>query len=576
MPIQLIWMPNTPTSATSVPRLGLEIRGDDAIGASVEGRLKLIEVNAPGSAGRGTAETTAERLIATFHGRFHRDAGAPVQSRVTFEIYQRPGTSVSAHNGYVNGFDPECIFGVDAIVMTFVNREFIIWLPFHVDTRSEGQSLEVVAVAERGPAGSPTQLARSMVRTLPITRTHSVISTSTYSNAFLNYSCPLVGHQILTPTHYILNGDRQNAAVIIPVPPNGSAVAFSAYASGSMRIVLLSDLLDDVVPADSFLTFNITGVTATAVATVRTNVQTRFRNTIQNTLNAVFPDAGFAGMSAMWQNDAGAAALMTAFSGAFVRNTLRGRYWRLSNSQNPLQTSFWNFFVGSSNQLRAPTTGVAEQFHDSAGAQHTIAGQQVFLRQPVPIGGGNKRLQTPIQIKSGVFRDLLTDRSQVPRRYNSLNDFYDAVDKTANKMAMLIAHEVAHSLGLMHHSRIASTTHYPESEGSPVLSLMSADVDSGGFGTGLRFHSQAKVIWAAAFGVTPTYSDQIFQNKTWTAGEVTTVDWGDRTNRFVHAHGEESIGHATLSTVPPASLGSPPFAGTPPNVQRGTYVPPSP
>ena len=586
MPIQLIWTPNTVTPAASVPRLGLEIRGDDAIGAVVEGRLKLLEVNAPGATGRGTVETSAERLIATFHGRFHRNAGAPVQSRVTFEIFQRPGTTPPPYSWEVHGFDPECIFGVDAIVVTFVNREFIIWLPFHVDTRSEGQHLEIVAVAERGPAATPTQLARSMVRSLPITRTHGVESTSQYNSASLNFSCPLVGHQILTPTHYILNGHRQNAAqstpdsivvdpAFIPVPPNGTAVAFTPYPNGAMRIVLLSDLLDDVVPADSFLTGNITGVTATTTATVRADVRTRFRNTIRNALNAIFTDAGFAGMSAIWQNDAGAAALMTAFSGAFVRNTVGGRYWQLSRSQNPLQTSFWNFFVGSSNQLQS--AGIGELLHDSAMAQHTVAGQQVFLRQPVPIGGGNKRLQTPIQIASGVFRDLLTQRSGLPRRYNSLGDFYGAADKTANKMAVLIAHEVAHSLGLMHHSRIANSTTYPESGGSPVLSLMSADVDSGGFAIDLRFHSQAKVIWAAAFGVTPTYSDQVFRNKTWTASEVTTIDWTDRTNIFLRAHGETSIRRPHLSTIPATSLGSPPaFAGAPPAVQRGTYVPPSP
>jgi hypothetical protein len=539
-----------------------------------------------GRAGRGSSEATAERLIATFHGRFHRDASAPRQRRVTFEIFQHPRhTTTLQYDGLVHGFDPECIFGVDAIVMTFVNREFIIWLPFHVDSRSEGRYIEIVAIAEHGSANSATQMARSQVRNLPIRRTHAVDSTSNYGGSAISYTCPLVGHQMLYHTHYILNGGIRNAArstatnifidpALIPVPPNGSSVAFAQYRSGSMRIILLNDLLNDVVPADSFLTNNVTGVTSANLATVRNNVPTRFRNTIRTSLVNIFTDAGFSGMNALWQNDPAATQLVTAFTRAFTFSTLssRGRYWRLRNQNNPLQTSFWNFFVGSSDQIQS--AGVAETLHDSALTQRSIGGRQVYIKHPIPIGSGNKSLEKPIHIASERFRDLLTTRSGVARNYSSVTAFYDAVDRTANKMAILIAHEVAHSLGLMHHCRISNSGNYSESGGSPLLSIMSSDVDSGGFGTNLNFHSQAKVIWASAFGVTPTYSDRIFQNKTWNQNEVTTLDWGDRTNRFLRTHGEGFIRRPHMGTVP--ILNSPPaFAGAPPNVQRGTYVPPS-
>ncbi len=585
MPVQLIWTPNTPTPAATRPRLGLEIRGDTTIGASVDGRVKLVEVRSLGQSGRGPSEATAERLIATFHGQFHRDASAQVQRRVTFEIFQASGTTTAQHNGLVHGFDPECVFGADAIVMTFVNREFVIWLPFHVDTRSEGQRLEIVAIAEHGSASSATAMARSSIYNAPILRTHGVNSTSNFGGSALSYSCPLVGHQILAHTHYIIHGGVRNVAqstptnivldpALIPVPPNGSQIPFASYNSGSLRIILLNDLLSDVVPADSFLTGNITGVTAANLATVRAGVRTRFRNMITTTLVDIFTDAGFAGMNALWQNEPAAATRVTAFTGAFTRTTLGGNFWRLSNAQNPLQTSFWNFFAGSSDQLQS--AGEAEEIHGNALTQRTIGSQQVFIKNTVPIGSGNKSLEKPIQIASQVFGDLLTERSGLARTYGSVAAFNDAVDKAANKMAVLIAHEVGHSLGLMHHCRITNSGNYSETNGSPILSLMSADVDSGGFGTGLKFHSQAKVIWAAAFSVSPTFSDQLFQNKTWTANEVTTVGWSERTNRFLRAHGEGSIRRPHLSSISITSTSPPAFAGAPPNVQRGTFVPPTP
>ena len=584
MPIQLSWTPNTPTPAASRPQLGLEIRGDATIGASVDGRVKLIEVQSASASGRGSSESASQRLITTFHGTFHRDASAPVQNRVTFEIFQHAGHTTSAHSSSVHGFDPECIFGADAIVLTFVNREFIIWLPFHVDSRSEGTHLEIVAVAETGAVGSATEIARSMVRNMPISRTHVVDSTSRFGSSSLTYNATEIGHQVLYHSDYIINVGVPNAtstAAAINLDPgfmaiasNGSAVPFSAYQSGALRIILLTDLLDDVVPEDSFLTGNITGVTAATLPALRTSVQTHFRNTIKTTVEDMFTDAGFTGATALWQNDSAATTLVSAFNSDFIRNTFGGHFWRLQNSSSPMQTSFWNFFVGSSDQIQS--AGVAEQLHNNALTQRTISSQSVYIKFAVPIGSGNKSLETPIQIASERFKDLITDRSGLPRTYATLVEFLDAVDKSANKMAILIAHEVAHSLGLMHHCRISSSGNYSESNGAPILSIMSSDVESGGFGTGLKFHSQAKVIWEQAFGVTPTYNDQIFQNKTWTASQVTTMDWGDRTSRFLRAHGEGSIARPHLSSVPITASTPPVFAQTPPNVQRGTYVPPPP
>jgi hypothetical protein len=574
MPIQLTWQPNQTPPIANVVNIGLELSGEDAsLSAVTDGRVKLVEVPSTGR-GKGQAENTTERLIATFHGKFHSNAAAARARRITFEIFIGSST-IPANSQDAQGFDPECIFGVDAFVFTFVNREFVVWLPFNVDTRSEGSFLEIQAVAEVGTGTSVKELGRSMVLNLGIERTHAVDTTSTANNAAIAYTGRLVGNLILSHEDYILPGGVPNRAqstptnivldsAFIPVTPGGTVVPFAPYPAGTMRIILLMDLLDGLVPPDSFLASSIKG--GIVPAQVRTASVLRFRNSIQQGVQAVFTDAGFTGVQVLWQDQPAAAALVSAFTGAFMFQTLGGHFWRLSNSARPFVTSFWNFFIGSSDSNN--TAGVDEGLDSTTATPRTIGTQQVFLPNTVPIGSGTKRVNRTIQIATATFQDLLMQRSGVARTYANLAEFNDAVDKVAGKMIILFAHEVAHSLGMMHHCRVENRGNYSEADGSPVLSIMSSGVESGGFGVGLTFASQAKVIWAAAFGVTPTFSDAILRNKSWTAAEVFTVDWSTRTSRFIRSHGEGSIARPSLG-----SSGLPPFAVASPGVQRGTFVP---
>lgn len=74
MPIQLNWLPNANPKPGNRIDIGLELGGDDAtIAGPSDGRIKLVEAAAvAGAKGAGAGEEKAERLIATFHGKFHR------------------------------------------------------------------------------------------------------------------------------------------------------------------------------------------------------------------------------------------------------------------------------------------------------------------------------------------------------------------------------------------------------------------------------------------------------------------------------------------------------------------------
>ncbi|MGI8988215.1 MAG: hypothetical protein ACR2I2_01370 [Bryobacteraceae bacterium] len=576
MPILLNWIPSAAPKTANRIDIGLELSGeDDTLPAVSDGRVKLVEIPAPSSQGKaaGSSEGTADRLIATFHGKFHRDPKAPKATRLTFEIFVGKAT-VPAHDQTVQGFDPECMFGVDAFVLTFVNREFIVWFPFHVDVR-EGKFLEIQAIAEIDIAGGGTkELGKSMVLNLGIRRTHAVDTTSILpGGANLAYTGDLVGHIILFHEAYLLPGGIRSAVqpdpdiialdpAMIPVPASGSQLKFQAYVSANMHIVLMVDLLDDLSPPDSFLTGNIGGVTDPAP--VKKATIARFKSALPPALTDVFVDAGFAGCDVRWSDDAAAAALVAAFKGAF---TLRTAGWKLSSAGSPLNTSFWNFFVASG---QIGTAGSGEQFQ-TQNTPTTVGGKSVFLKNTVPLGSGTKPLTKPIEIATAVFQDLLMTRSGLSRKYKDIAEYNGAVDKVAGKLTVLIAHEVAHSLGMMHHCKVENSGNYSEQFGSPVLSTMSSGVESGGFGVGMKFHSQAKVIWSSAFGVTPTFSDAFLQNKSWTPAEVFTLDWTSRMTRFIRSHGEGSVASPGLGTT----LGTnPPFTTDPPAApQRGTFVP---
>lgn len=585
MPIQLTWQPNSgPATRKNGDRLltssdrtdrGLEISGDDpTVVDGVDGRIRLFEVPGTG-AGAGPSEVQEERLIATFHGKWHSDPKGPRNTRVTFDIFQGNATFSDPHAQDMQGFDPQCIFGVDALVLTFVNREFVIFLPFHLDSAREGSFLEIVAVAESGVIKSPTELARSSVLSVPIRRKHAVGTTSKAAA----YTGDQIGNLVLTPEGYVFAGGVRAPAsqpgfidllpafheVRLPHP----VVTFAPYKADTLKILLLSDLLDGLVPRDSFLTGSIKGVTPATVGAVRADALRRFR-TLQVTVANLFVDAGFAGAQVLWNDEPAAAAQAQAFTAAF---SAQGGSWQLKKSDQPLTTSFWNFFVGSTvdPNLEAGTGERAAGAPVSPPKPHTIDGRELFLHEVFPVGSGDKQLAHPIEIKSVVFMNMLMVSSGTDLTYDTPQEFGAAVDKVAAKLANLVAHEVAHSLGLMHHSKVINKDDYSETLGSPVLSLMSSSVESGGFGIGIKFSAQAKVMWAAAFGVTNTPDDSFLKNRFWTDADVFNpkMTWADRKQQFRKIHGERVLKFPDLGN----GQTPPPFAKTAPAAQRGTFVP---
>src|ERR1700722_2143027 len=259
MPIQLTWQPNNKPTVLNVVNIGLELSGADAsLSAAADGRVKLVEVADKGSS-KGESESTSERLIATFHGKFHSDGAAPAARRITFEIFLGKFPPVTDNDQDVMGFDPECIFGADAFVFTFVNREFVVWLPFSVDSRSEGKFLEIQAIAEVGSGSSAKELGRSMILNLGIRRTHAVDSTNLNSTgAPMTYTARLIGNRILAHEDYVLSAGIRNSArstaaaiqldnILFPVAAAGTtAIRFDSYVAGTMRIILLEDLLTNL------------------------------------------------------------------------------------------------------------------------------------------------------------------------------------------------------------------------------------------------------------------------------------------------------------------------------------------
>ncbi len=569
MPIQFEWQPNT----QPVPKaadIGLLILGDDpTLPAVSDGRVRIVEIPATGK-GAGNAEAP-ERTIVTFHGKIHRDPSAKPSDRITFEILRKSGDP--AHSGDVFGFDPECMFGVDFFQLTFVNRQFVIWFPFHTDVRSEGDFLELQALAEVADAtatGGFRILARSMTRTLtnrePTARTVATTSTITGTQNRVTYTGKLAGFNIAVQEEYLLPVSIRNAAQSTPdeivldpgTVPADASTRFAAYQAGTMRIILMTDLLNALTPDQSF---GRNVFPAQNPDVISNTGKQELRTAIPPRIVQIFEDAGFQGVAALWQDEQAAAQLVQAFTQRF---TNRSGVWQLSNANTPLVTNFWNFYVAHNSSL-----GVAARNEQVAPAQirTTINSREVFLNDTLPIGGGTKSLRGPVGIASDVFRKIVTDDPGTGgfRQYGNIDEFKTACQVLGRKIAATVSHEVAHSLGMMHTARILSGTNASESSGAPVLTVTSEDL-RGHIGPLVRFTMQAKVVWSRVFGVTPTFNDATLQNKTWQAAEIPTVDWNERKKRFRERNGE-------LRLVLPGALGTtgvPPFALAPPGAQRGT------
>jgi len=579
MPINLQWRPsNKPPLSDQPDQLGLEIGGDDAsLSPSGRGQIRLVEVQDPSAKSRGVTEAAQERLIATFHGNFHFDKTVQnPATRITFEILVNPRvTGGSPHDSEVPGFDPECMFGVDAVILTMVNRRFVCWLPFYVDSRSEGRFVDVIAIAEVPTTGTQfRELGRSAVLNLGIRRKHRVRTTSLLNNVALTYTGNLVGNVVCTHEEFILEAQVRDpnqstsqqlvlAPTFVPVPTAGGGdIRFAAYPANAMLVVLSTSLLGALRPSAAQLQSRVTALPNPNAA--QGNARLRIRSGVTDTAQAIFRDAGFTGAQVVWQDDQPAQAFDRTFRAAFVE---RGNRWQLASPAAPFQTAFWNFVVTHDSSVQS-AVATGERRASDLATQRNVAGTPGFINYPLPIGQGNKRMIDPIRLNGDVMLDHLLNFSGVPRRFADETELSAALDRNAAHVGIIVAHEVGHALGLMHTPHVESGD-FSEANGSPVLTVMSEGVDNGGFGTNMRFSAQAKVMWADTFGVTPTFPDTTLQNKTWTAAEVRSVDWPVRKKRFFERHGEPGM------RVPPFALlalnAVPPFAVAPPGAQRGTF-----
>jgi hypothetical protein len=466
----------------------------------------------------------------------------------------------------VDGFDPESITGVDLILMTFVNREFEIFLPFDVDTRSEGKFLELQARATIGTS----ELAKSSVYNLPVRRNREVETTTEVNGVRVKYKGRVIGNIVQNHEEYLVQGafrdgdsTFQTTAVNIniPGPQNKNALPFQQYKAGDLRVIMMIDILEGATPPKEFLS-NVNGVSDANRTEVHKQTKENLRNKTTQTLRDIFANAGFAGVQIFFQNDQGSSQPVTEFTNAFSRNS-RG-IWNLTNTRQRLTTPFWNFFVVSDETIKP--VGLSERPNIEFDAQ--VGNRRFRLPCPVPIGSGDKNLSEPIRIRAGFFLNKITlDENSNEKKYSSVNEFNLAVNDAAAKLALVIAHEVAHNLGSMHTAINDGDALFTEQVDVPSLTIMAAGVEERSLSPEILFSNQLKVIWQTNFGIQPTFNgDNVYANKTW-GNDFRTVDWSERRLRLARRFREDFSVLTTFTTGK-----TPPFAGAPPNVQKGTFV----
>lgn len=547
MPLQFWWKPkDTPVEAKDNRKeIALELGGDDkSLADGTAGRIELSEVGGSGR-DKGEAESDQPRLLAVFHGKFHRDPKAKPEVRITFEILLGKGTTVFPTDGEVQGYDPECIRGIDAFVFTFLNRQFQVNFPFFLDTRSEGTFVEIQAVAIQGEEKDGTELGKSAVLHLRIRREHEVeTTTKDPAGGGEKYTTKLVGNLIVHHEDYVVDAASRAASASwpssvslkpTPIPVKAGGIPFQAFTAGELKVILMNDLIEGLFSGDP-------KADAATKATAKRK--------IADNLSTIFTDAGFQG-SFVWEDEAAGRALAASFRSAFRGSDSQ---WTLKDDTQPMSIPFWTFIVAHDTSID-PNVGVAAGYKPDFSRTQVTAGSKVFLLPyPSPIGSGNKAMQAPTRIRTDYF-------SPVGRE----------VDSKAAKVAIVIAHEIGHSIGLMHEAEVLNKGPYDEGSASPVMSIMSSSVENDSFGVNMRFSNQAKVIWQQAFQVQPNWDNSYLRNKTW-GDDWATVDWGERMHRFFQLHHEDGM-TSPLLAASPSRGDTVPFTGSGKASQRGTYVP---
>jgi hypothetical protein len=600
MPLQFNWQPNNnPVATSGVKRfrqfVGLRLGGDETEQRlsslqPTDGLIRLYEVcdTAGANKGAGTAEQPGPRLIATFHGKFHRKTSSPTGRRITFELFGYD-KAFEDYDGLVSGFDPECMLGIDAFVVTFLNREFVIYLPFFLDRRSEGEYMEIQAKAFTLAGTTESLLRESSILRMRIRRIDCRVITTTGGN--MEYNGNVVGNIIAFHEDYIINGGmrpanqaRQNwtHTRLFPAPLTGpDRIPFSSYSPGSLQILLTTDILQALVPNQTYLQNHIGDIaTVNGGAVQATNdARSRMMGQIRANLRRMLEDAGFKDLKIFWQGETAAQALLRPFMSAFSYGGHSGQ-WMIINANSPLETGFWNFFITNDNTLSYG--GIAEGLIPDIAYEYLPNGGtlQYLLTTSTPIGSGNKKIKSPVKIKGNLLVESITG-SDGSRSYPTLNpvagkpnavNFRDALDALADKTAILIVHEIAHSLGLQHTLMIGKSEPFYEKYADSALDIMCGYIDQArSFGRNMVFSNQAKLIWKNVFKTTPaSWNGQFLLNKTW-GTDYKTVAWSDRRLKLARKNFEDTF--MSSGYVLGTAKGPPFDAGVGPKVQPGTYIP---